>query len=118
MNQMPNRKNRRMILKYQGMLKRKGKLNLNQWLELVRNTQKAGREIYLENLDKSETSINENYESIEVSKIEYWKELGFSEESIEKLREASAILKAQYKSTWHADKKYARNLIKEAYANL
>jgi hypothetical protein len=45
--------------------------------------------------------------------IENWKNEGHTAEEIEKLREAYANLTIRDLSTWHEDKKVARNLIKE-----
>ena len=41
---IPNRRQRRAAMKYQGFLKQKSKLPFKQWLELCRETRKKGRE--------------------------------------------------------------------------
>jgi hypothetical protein len=60
-----------------------------------------------------EKSITEQLEAKELVMIEQWKESGYTAEEIEKLREAYANLTVRDLSTWHVDKRAARNLIKE-----
>ena len=47
------------------------------------------------------------------SKIAYWKEEGYTDKVIEKLRDALAMITIKDKSTWHKDKKEARKVFKE-----
>jgi hypothetical protein len=64
-------------------------------------------------MDAMEKSIGDQLEKKELKMIEDWKEQGYSASEIEKLREAYATMTVRSLSTWHTDKKVARNLIKE-----
>lgn len=113
MNRIPTRRERRSAMKYQGVLKMKSKLPFAKWLEFTRATINQGREIFTANSEAAEKSIGEQLEQKEVKMIEDWKERGYTADEIEKLREAHATLTVRFLPTWHADKKVARNLIKE-----
>ena len=113
MSKIPTRRERRAAMKFQGVLKMKGKLPYSKWLEFTRESIKNGKQIFAANQDAMEKSIAEQLEAKELVMIEQWKESGYTTEEIEKLREAYANLTVRDLSTWHVDKKVARNLIKE-----
>jgi len=118
MTQAPNRRQRRLAMKYQGMLKAKSKLPFQKWMEVTRENLERGKELHAANTDAVEKRIAEQLESIEERKIIAWKETGYNDKEIEMLREANAILTIKDKKTWHADKKVARKLMKEARESL
>lgn len=113
MQNIPNRRERRAAMKYQGMLKAKSKLPFKEWMKMTSETLKAGKEIHAANMDAADKSITQQLEDRESKLIENWKEQGYTKEEIEKLREADAILTVKHKETWHQDKKVARKLMKE-----
>jgi len=115
---IPNRRQRRAAMKYQGFLKQKSKLPFKQWLELCRETRKKGKEIHEANLEAVDKAIYATYEKIESNKMAEWKEEGYTKEEIEKLREAYASIMIKDKENWHRDKKIARNTIKELRSKL
>jgi len=118
MTQAPNRRQRRLAMKYQGMLRAKSRLPFHAWMELTRESLEQGKEIHAANVDAAEKKITEQLESIEERKIVAWKETGYNDKEIEMLREADAILTVKYKETWHTDKKVARNLMRDARESL
>jgi len=118
MTQAPNRRQRRLAMKYQGMLKAKSKLPFQKWMEVTRENLERGKELHAANTDAVEKRIAEQLESIEERKIVAWKETGYNDKEIEMLREANAILAIRDKKTWHTDKKVARKLMKEARESL
>jgi len=118
MTQAPNRRQRRLAMKYQGMLRAKSRLPFHAWMELTRESLEQGKEIHAANVDSAEKKIAEQLESIEERKIVAWKETGYNDKEIEMLREADAILTVKYKETWHTDKKVARNLMRDARESL
>jgi hypothetical protein len=118
MNSIPNRRQRRAAMKYQGVLKAKSKLPFAKWTELIRETNKQGKEIFETNRDAMEKSIADQLEQKELAAIESWKEQGYDQNEIEKLREAWAILTVRDMETWHTDKKVARKILKETRESL
>lgn len=118
MTQAPNRRQRRLAMKYQGILKAKSKLPFQQWLEITRENFERGKELHAANIDAMEKRISENLESIEGIKIAAWKDEGYNDKEIEMLREANAILAVKDKNTWHSDKKVARKLMNDARESL
>jgi L-lactate utilization protein LutC len=113
MNNIPTRRERRAAMKQHGVLKTKSKLPLNQWVDFTKETAKQGNQIFNTNKDSLEKSITEQHEEIELRMIESWKDAGYNDIEIEKLRTAYATLSIKNIPTRHADKKNARNLIKE-----
>jgi trehalose/maltose hydrolase-like predicted phosphorylase len=118
MTQAPNRRQRRLAMKYQGILKAKSKLPFHKWMEVTRENLQRGKELHAANTDAVEKKIAEQLESIEESKIIAWKEVGYNDKEIEMLREANAILSVRDKETWQTDKKVARKLMKDARESL
>tara|TARA_S200002703_G_C3768602_1_gene236624 strand:+ start:930 stop:1304 length:375 start_codon:yes stop_codon:yes gene_type:complete len=118
MTQTPNRRQRRLAMKYQGILRAKSKISFKDWMEVTSESVKKGREIHAANVDAAEKAIAEQLEAAEERKIVAWKEEGYNDKEIEMLREANAILTIRYKDTWHTDKKTARKLTREARESL
>jgi pyruvate kinase len=113
MQNIPNRRERRAAMKYQGMLKAKSKLPFKEWMKMTSETIKAGKEIHAANVDAIDKKLTQQLEDIDAKNVEKWTEEGYTKKEIEKLREASAILAVRYKETWQEDKKVARKLMKE-----
>ena len=115
---IPNRRQRRAAMKNQGILKMKSKLSFKEWLEICKQTREKGKEIHEANVEAAEKSIYAKLEEVETVKIANWKEEGYTDKEIEKLREAYSLIMVKDKSTWHADKKLARKTIKELTSTL
>jgi trehalose/maltose hydrolase-like predicted phosphorylase len=118
MTQAPNRRQRRLAMKYQGLLKAKSKLPFHKWMEVTRENIERGKELHAANTDAVEQRIASQLESMEESQIIAWKEVGYNDKEIEMLREANAMLTVKDKESWHTDKKVARKLMKEARESL
>ena len=110
---IPNRRQRRAAMKHQGILKMKCKLPFKEWLEICRKTREKGQEIHGANVEAAEKSIYAKLEQVENNKIAYWKEEGYTDKEIDKLRDALALITIKDKSTWHKDKKEARKTFRE-----
>ena len=54
---IPNRSQRRMAMKHQGILKMKSKLSLKDWSEICKQTREKGNEIHEANVEAAEKSI-------------------------------------------------------------
>jgi hypothetical protein len=100
-------------MKHQGILKMKSKLSFKEWLEICKQTREKGKEIHEANVEAAEKSIYAYLEKVENNKIAYWKEEGYTDKEIDKLRDALALITIKDKSTWRKDKKEARNTFKE-----
>ena len=118
MTQAPNRRQRRLAMKYQGLLKAKSKLPFHKWMEVTRENIERGKELHATNTDAVEKRIASQLESMEESQIIAWKEVGYNDKEIKMLREANAMLTVKDKESWHTDKKVARKLMKEARESL
>ncbi len=117
-NRIPNRKQRRNVMKYQGILGVIGKLSLEKRSEIRESNRIKGKEIHATNVDAYDQYRSEQFEIIEGKKIIAWKAMGYNDKEIEMLREANAILIVKDKKMWHADKKEARLLMKKARESL
>ena len=115
---IPNRRQRRMAMKHQGILKMKSKLSLKDWIKVCKQTREKGHEIHTANTEAAEKTIYAGLEAAENIHISRWKEEGYTDKEIEKLREAYSFLMIKDKSTWHTDKKVARKTIKELASTL
>ena len=115
---IPNRSQRRTAMKHQGILKMKSKLSLKDWTELCKKTRESGKEIHAANVEAAEKSMYASLEAAEGKHISRWKEEGYTDKEIEKLREAYSLIMIKDKSTWHTDKKVARKTIKELSSTL
>lgn len=114
-NKTPNRRERRNVMKMYRSFKRKSKLSYSKWLDSIRDSIKDGRELHSINKENTDKNIAEQLEAIELKRIEYWKELGYTDSEISKLREANSILTIRYIESWHEDKRRAREILKEVY---
>jgi len=115
---IPNRRQRRMAMAHQGLLKQKSKLSLAEWYKLCSEIKIKGNEIHEANIERDEKSNFARLEEIESVNISNWKEEGYTDKEIEQLREAYSIFMIKDKSTWHKDKKVARKIIKELSSTL
>lgn len=113
MNKIPTRRERRLVMKYQGLLKMKRNSPFLKWLGLTKDSIKQGKELFEVNQDAIEKSAMEQLEQKETCLVNEWTSAMYSSEEIQKLREAYATLTVRYLPTWHADKKVARNTIKD-----
>jgi hypothetical protein len=115
---MPNRRQRRLAMKYQGILKAKSKLSYKDWLKVCRESLEKGKEIHEANRERVEKGLVEKLEELESSKITQWKEEGYTDKEIEELREVFATMMVRDKETWHSDKKIARKKLRELRSKL
>ena len=115
---IPNRRQRRMAMKHQGLLTQKGNLSLSDWFKLCKEIRAKGNEIQEANTERCENIAFAKLEEIEASKMLAWRTEGYNDKEIEKLREAYSIMAVKNKDTWKTDKKIARNIIKEARLSL
>lgn len=112
-NTMPKRKDRRSIMKFQGLFKSKNKKTFKEWLSFTQDNIKNGAELFNTNKDAIEKSVNEQLEKIELSMMSFWKDAGYNESEIEKLREAYAMSAVKFDATRREDSKAARVMLKE-----
>ena len=115
---IPNRSQRRKAMAHQGFLKQKKNLSLYEWSKLCKEIGDKGKEFHQANVERSEKANFARLEEIESKKISVWKEEGFTDKEIEQLREAYSLIMIKDKSTWHTDKKQARNIIKKTRLSL
>lgn len=114
MNTMPKRKDRRSIMKFQGLFKKKNKKTFKEWLSFTQDNIKNGVELFNTNRDAVEKSVNEQLEKKELAMIKFWQDSGYSESEIEKLRESYAMSTVKFDATQREDSKAARTLNKQA----
>lgn len=120
METLPNRFVRRNMNKRNGLTNLKRKLPFSTWCIVCSENVRKGSEIHQSNLDKHDTLFQARLEARELVQIEFWKKLGHTEEEIEKLRTAWAILTIKDKNTWKKDKKIARAIlrkVRQSFAN-
>jgi len=115
-----NRRQRRSMLKQQGVLKYLGKLN---FLGEVRSKFRAqnienGRKLHQQNLDAQDKTTAVFLEAKLESMKETWTEQGYNSKEIVMLEEAWSLTVIKDKETYRADKKRARALSKEANSSL
>ena len=113
---MPNHMQRRSMLRQQGVLKVKSEmhpLDKNN-IEFRQAQRENGRKIHESNLDRIEQQqtikMEEKLNSIKVG----WVAQGYNESEISMLEQAWKLTTFKNKKTWHADKKEARKLMKQA----
>lgn len=114
MNTMPKRKDRRSIMKFQGLFKKKNKKTFKEWLSFTQDNIKNGVELFNTNRDAVEKSVNEQLEKKELAMIKFWQDSGYSESEIEKLRESYAMSTVKFDATQREDSKAAKTLNKQA----
>lgn len=113
MNNLPNRRTRRSALKFQGILRKKSKMNYTEWSKYTSVNIREGIELFNVNKDFVEKSISDQLEQKELSLIEFWKTFGYNESEIEKLREIYAMSVIKYQETRRSDKKKVKSLLTE-----
>ena len=118
METLPNRFVRRKMNKRNGLINLKRKLPFSAWCKICSENAKRGNEIHQSNVDKKDMLFQARLESKEIVQIEFWKKQGHTEEEIEKLRTAWAILTIKDRDTWKKDKKIARAILKEVRQSL
>ena len=113
---MPNHAQRRNMLRQQKVLRAKNELNpMSRDAVDFREAQREnGRKIHEANLDRLEQQnavlMEEKLTSVKAN----WQSQGYSDEEIALLTEAWKLTTFKNKKTWHADKKTARKLMKQA----
>jgi hypothetical protein len=88
MSQSPNRRHRRAYLKSAGILKAKSQLTYSEWSSLVSENIKKGKELHEQNADFYDKQIGEQLQIKENSMTSTWKEMGYSQEQIDKFLES------------------------------
>jgi alkylhydroperoxidase family enzyme len=113
---MPNHAQRRNMLRQQKVLRAKNELNpMSRDAVDFREAQREnGRKIHEANLDRLEQQnavlMEEKLTSVKAN----WQSQGYNDEEIALLTEAWKLTTFKNKKTWHADKKTARKLMKQA----
>ena len=113
---MPNHAQRRNMLRQQKVLKIKNEMNaMSSAAVEFRETQREnGRKIHEANLDRLEQQTTVLMEEKLADVVSGWQTQGYNEEEIALLTEAWKLTTFKNKKTWHADKKTARKLMKQA----
>jgi len=113
---MPNHAQRRNMLRQQKVLKVKNEMHsMSKHAVDFREAQREnGRKIHESNLDRIEKQQSEFMEAKLVNVKSGWVSQGYNDQEIIILEEAWKITTFKNKKTWHADKKRARNLMKQA----
>lgn len=110
----PNRRQRRMALKFQGLIRLKNAASFGERAQVRRENIKNGVETHLENIRAIEERLANAAEIREASQVKTWKELGYNKKEIEMLKEANAISLYTSTETYREDKKRVRELLKNA----
>lgn len=111
-----NRRARRATAKFTGELHAKSKLRYKDWASLISENIKAGLELHDANVEKASKQITEQLEAKESLLVAHMKERGLTKYSIDKLRDAWAMLTVNSdKSNVQTMRKEARSLIKQAH---
>lgn len=88
MSQNPNRRYRRSYLNSAGILKGKNELNFKEWSALISENIRKGREQHEQNVDFYDKQIGEQLQAKENRMVSSWKEMGYSQEQIDKFLES------------------------------
>lgn len=115
-----NRRQRRYMMKQNGMLKHLSKLSPfhPSKIEIREHNRENGRKIQNDILDELEKKRTERLESnLKDAKVEWYK-AGYNENEIDILEQAWTLRKIKNKETYQQDKKEAKKLVKEAKASL
>lgn len=113
---IPNRRQRRAMLKQQGVLKYLSKLPYmhETRVNFRANNLATGKQMHQNNVDRIEKENASRLEAIlEKAKLE-WASQGWDAKEIELLEEAWALTTVKDKETYREDKKKAKSLRKEA----
>lgn len=113
---MPNHAQRRNMLRQQKVLRAKNEMHPldRNSVEFRQAQRENGRKIHEANLDRLEQQTTVLMEEKLAGVVAGWKTQGYNEEEIALLTEAWKLTTFKNKKTWHADKKTARKLMKQA----
>lgn len=116
----PNRRQRRYMMKQNGMLRYLSKLSFFHPTKAAIRQQNMenGRKIQEARLDAVEKANHERLEAALNNMKETWANQGYNETEIAQLEEAWAMTAVKDKETYQQDKKESRRLMKEARASL
>lgn len=115
-SRMPNRRHRRDVMRYQGILGIINKLSYAKRAEIRQSNLAKGREIHAANVDAADKAKYEVLEDRQIKMIETWKGIGYNDEEIEMLKEAWSITAVG--GATREDKKEKRELLKKAKASM
>ena len=113
---MPNHAQRRNMLRQQKVLSAKNEMHPldRNSVEFRQAQRENGRKIHEANLDRLEQQSTLLMEEKLNAVVVGWQTQGYNEEEIALLTEAWKLTTFKNKKTWHADKKTARKLMKQA----
>ena len=113
---MPNHAQRRNMLRQQKVLRAKNEMHPldRNSVEFRQAQRENGRKIHEANLDRLEQQSTLLMEEKLNAVVVGWQTQGYNEEEIALLTEAWKLTTFKNKKTWHADKKTARKLMKQA----
>lgn len=116
----PNRRQRRYMMKQNGMLRYLSKLDVFHPTKIAVRSQNIenGRKMQEARLDIIEKTRAERLEATLKNMKDTWANIGYNMSEIAKLEEAWAMTIVKDKETYRQDKKDSRRLIKEAEASL
>jgi hypothetical protein len=116
----PNRRQRRYMMKQNGMLRYLSKLNFFHPTKIAVRTQNMenARKIQGAMLDVIEKAQAERLEATLRNLKETWANIGYNDSEITQLEEAWAMTTIKDRETYRQDKKEARRIMKEANASL
>ena len=113
---MPNHAQRRNMLRQQKVLRAKNEMHPldRNSVEFRQAQRENGRKIHEANLDRLEQQAAALMEEKLTAVVSGWQTQGYNEDEIALLTEAWKLTTFKNKKTWHADKKTARKLKKQA----
>jgi hypothetical protein len=113
---MPNHAQRRNMLRQQKVLRAKNEMHPldRNSVEFRQAQRENGRKIHEANLDRLEQQTTVLMEEKLAAVVSGWQTQGYNEDEIALLTEAWKLTTFKNKKTWHADKKTARKLMKQA----
>ena len=116
----PSRRQRRAMLKQNGVLRALSKLSFFHPVkkQIREQNREAGRKIHQMHLDRIESMQSTFYEERLQSAKSTWFGIGYNKEEVAMLEEAWALTVIKDKETYREDKKRARQLQKQAADSL
>jgi hypothetical protein len=113
---MPNHAQRRNMLRQQKVLRAKNEMHPldRNSVEFRQAQRENGRKIHEANLDRLEQQTTVLMEEKLAAVVSGWQTQGYNDDEIALLTEAWKLTTFKNKKTWHADKKTARKLMKQA----
>ena len=115
-SRMPSRRQRRDVMRYQGILGIINKLSYVKRAEIRQSNLAKGREIHAANVDAADKAKYGVLEDRQIKMTETWKGIGYNDEEIEMLKEAWSITAVG--GATREDKKEKRELLKKAKASM